>query len=80
MTDKAPQQMSFEESLQELEKIVQNLESGKAPLEESIAAYERGVALKTQCEKKLKEAQEKIEKITMTPDGQIGAVPFNVNE
>ncbi len=80
MTDKAPDQMSFEESLQELEKIVQNLESGKAPLEESISAYERGVALKTQCEKKLKEAQEKIEKITMTPDGQLGTVPFTVNE
>lgn len=80
MTDKAPDQMSFEESLQELEKIVQNLESGKAPLEESISAYERGVSLKTQCEKKLKEAQEKIEKITMTPDGQLGTVPFTVNE
>lgn len=80
MTDKSPDQMSFEESLQELEKIVQNLESGKAPLEESISAYERGIALKTQCEKKLKEAQEKIEKITMTPDGQLGTVPFTVNE
>jgi len=80
MSDKSPEQMSFEESLGELEKIVQSLESGKAPLEESITAYERGIALKNQCEKKLKEAQEKIEKITMTPDGQIAAEPFTVQK
>ena len=64
MSDKNPDQMSFEEALAELEKIVGALESGQAPLESSIQQYERGTALKKQCEKKLAEAQEKIEKIT----------------
>lgn len=79
MADKKPEEMSFEESLQELEKIVGALESGSAPLEDSITSYERGMALKKQCEKKLAEAQEKIEKITISPDGTPQAVPFETN-
>ncbi len=79
MADKKPEEMSFEESLQELEKIVGALESGSAPLEDSITSYERGMALKKQCEKKLAEAQEKIEKITISPDGTPQAVPFERN-
>ena len=63
--------MSFEDALSELELIVQNLETGKAPLEESINAYQRGMVLKQHCEKKLLEAQEKIEKITIGTDGLI---------
>lgn len=72
--------LSFEQAMSELETIVQNLESGKAPLEDSIKSYERGIALKQQCEKKLREAQEKIEKITITPDGQLATAPFTENE
>jgi exodeoxyribonuclease VII small subunit len=72
--------LSFEQALGELETIVQNLESGKAPLEDSIKSYERGIALKQQCEKKLREAQEKIEKITITPDGKLSTAPFTENE
>lgn len=68
--------LSFEQALSELETIVQNLESGNAPLEDSIKSYERGIKLKQQCEKKLKEAQEKIEKITVTPDGNLKTEPF----
>lgn len=79
MSDKKPEEMSFEEALQELEKIVGALESGSAPLEDSIKSYERGMVLKKQCEKKLAEAQEKIEKITITPDGTPQAVPFENN-
>lgn len=79
MSDKQPAAMSFEESLAELEKIVSALESGQAPLETSIQSYERGMALKKQCEQKLAEAQEKIEKITMSPDGTPSAVPFETN-
>ena len=71
-----PDNMSFEAALAELESIVGALESGKAPLEDSITSYERGIALKKQCEKKLAEAQEKIEKITISPDGTPNAVPF----
>lgn len=73
----APDSLNFEDALAELEKIVGALESGQAPLENSIQAYERGIALKKQCEKKLAEAQEKIEKITISPDGTPSAQPFN---
>ena len=73
----APECLSFEQALAELETIVSNLESGKAPLEDSIQAYERGIALKKHCEKKLGEAQEKIEKISIGPDGTPSAAPFN---
>lgn len=67
--------MSFEQALQELEKIVGQLEKGDVSLEDSIAAYERGVALKNHCESKLKDAQLKIEKITTDESGRaVGAV------
>lgn len=72
--------ISFEKALGELEEIVRSLESGKAPLEESIAAYERGIELKKHCEKKLSEARLKIEKITLSPDGTPKAEPFDIKE
>lgn len=66
--------MTFEQALQELEKIVGQLEKGDVSLEDSIAAYERGVALKNHCESKLKDAQLKIEKITTDESGRaVGA-------
>jgi exodeoxyribonuclease VII small subunit len=71
------EKLSFEQALAELETIVGNLESGKAPLAESIDAYERGIALKTLCEKKLAEARMKIEKITLSPDGTPKTEPFD---
>lgn len=61
--------MSFEQALAELETIVSKLESGKAPLAESIAIYERGDALKSHCESLLKTAEARIEKITLSRDG-----------
>ncbi len=76
MTQDVSSDLSFEQALAELETIVTSLESGKAPLEDSITAYERGIALKKQCEKKLSEAQEKIEKITIGQDGQPKAEAF----
>jgi len=66
--------MSFEDALNELEGIVGRLERGDAPLEESIAIYQRGAALKAHCEGKLKDAQMKVEKIVL--DGQ-GTAPFD---
>ena len=81
MNNPAPiDQMSFEEALQELDTIVSALESGKAPLEQSIESYERGMALKKHCESKLSAAQEKIEKITIQPNGEAKAEPFDLNE
>lgn len=69
--------MSFEAALAELETIVRDLESGKTSLEESIAAYERGVALKSHCESRLRDAQSKIEKIVVAADGSISTAPLD---
>jgi len=67
--------LSFEAAMAELETIVQKLESGRADLEDSIALYERGAALKKHCAAKLKAAQEKIEKIVVEDDGSVSATP-----
>lgn len=75
--DKTIEEMSFEESLGELEQIVRGLESGSAPLEKSIESYERGIALKKHCETKLKDAQAKIEKITVGADGSVTTQPLD---
>jgi exodeoxyribonuclease VII small subunit len=61
--------LSFEQALSELERIVGQLESGQAPLEESIDLYSRGAALKAHCEAKLKSAQLRVEKIVVGPGG-----------
>lgn len=58
--------MSFEAALKELEGIVQRLEQGEVDLEDSIALYERGQALKSHCEAKLKAAEGRLEKIIVT--------------
>ena len=62
--------MSFEDALRELEQVVGKLERGEVPLDDSIALYERGAALKKRCEAKLKEAEEKVAKLTLDGDGQ----------
>ena len=67
--------MSFEDALAELEQIVRNLETGKAKLDEAIAAYERGALLKRHCEAKLREAQSRVEKIVVSADGTVSAEP-----
>lgn len=72
--------ISFENALAELEKIVRQLESGSTDLNSSIESYERGMALKKHCEARLKEAQARIEKITVSSDGRVSAEPFRVSE
>jgi exodeoxyribonuclease VII small subunit len=62
--------LSFEKALAALEDIVARLEAGKVDLEESIKIYERGEALRKHCEAKLKEAEARIEKITLDPSGK----------
>lgn len=69
--------MSFEVALRELEQIVGKLESGQAPLAESIAIYERGEALKARCESLLKEAEMRIEKITLRSGQPVGTEPLD---
>jgi len=62
--------LSFEEAMRELEATVGKLETGEATLEESIALYERGAALRAHCEARLREAEERVEKITLAANGQ----------
>lgn len=69
MTDTPTDQMSFEQAMAELEKVLGQLERGDVALDESIALYERGAALKARCETKLKEAEEKVAAITLDGDG-----------
>jgi exodeoxyribonuclease VII small subunit len=70
--------LSFEDALKRLEAIVQRLESGEASLDESITLYTEGDKLRAQCEARLKDAQARIEKISLGADGApLGTVPFD---
>lgn len=76
MTDTPVDEMSFETAMAELEQVLNQLERGDVALEDSIKLYERGAALKARCEKKLKEAEEKVAQITLDGDGNpIGTKP-----
>jgi exodeoxyribonuclease VII small subunit len=71
--------LSFERAIEELELIVKRLEEGRVPLEESIAIYERGEALKRRCEELLRQAEARVEKITTDASGQASGVePLDV--
>ncbi|MBW0156989.1 exodeoxyribonuclease VII small subunit [Sedimentimonas flavescens] len=68
--------MSFEEAMKALEQVVNQLERGEVPLDQSIALYERGAALKARCAELLKAAEERVEKITLGEGGKpAGTVP-----
>ena len=70
--------LPFEKALAELESIVGRLEKGDVPLEESIALYARGDALRAQCETLLKKAEAKIEKIALDAEGKAtGTLPLD---
>jgi len=69
MNDRPVAEMSFEDAMKELETVVNRLESGDVPLEDSIKLYERGAALKEHCQKKLAEAEEKVAQITFDGEG-----------
>ncbi len=70
--------MNFEQALRALEEIVHKLESGEAPLDESIALYERGNQLRALCQQRLDAAKARIEAITLGSDGTPGGTtPFD---
>lgn len=70
--------MSFEQALAALEGIVEDLERGEVPLDQSIRIYERGEALKAHCAKLLKAAEDKVEKIRLSRDGKpVGTEPLD---
>jgi exodeoxyribonuclease VII small subunit len=66
---------SFEASLEELEKVVKELEAGELPLERSLELFEKGVALSESCRKQLEEAETRVEMV-MKKEGKIQAEPF----
>jgi exodeoxyribonuclease VII small subunit len=72
--------MPFERAIEELETIVKRLEEGKVPLEESVAIYERGEVLKKRCEELLRQAEARVEKITLDASGKpTGSEPLDVD-
>ena len=72
--------LTFEKAIEELESIVKRLEEGKVPLEESVAMYERGEVLKRRCDELLRQAEARVEKITLNAAGKpTGSEPLDVN-
>ena len=72
--------LPFERAIEELETIVKQLEEGKVPLEKSVELYERGEVLKKRCEELLKQAEARVEKITLdTQSKPTGTEPLDVN-
>ncbi|MET0371182.1 MAG: exodeoxyribonuclease VII small subunit [Sphingobium sp.] len=75
-----PSQLSFEEALRALETIVRRLESGDVPLDESIALYAQGEALRTRCLDRLQAAEARIQKLGIDAGGAVtGATPFGAD-
>ena len=73
------EQLSFERAIDELESIVKRLEDGKVPLEESVAIYERGEALKRRCDDLLRQAEARVQKITLDTSGApTGTEPLDI--
>ncbi len=71
--------LSFEDALEQLEEIVRELEEGSGKLDESIKAFERGAHLKYHCEIKLKEAQNRVEKVVLNDGGEDGLEALNLD-
>ena len=76
MADTEVKDLSFEDALAELEKIVRSLESGQQKLEDAITAYERGSAHRQHCESKLAEAEARVAAIVQNADGSLSTRPL----
>ena len=68
---------SFESSLRELEQIVEQLEAGDLPLEQSLDLFEQGVRLSRECQRRLDEAEQKVEILLKGDDGTIRTVSYD---
>ncbi|MEX2518335.1 MAG: exodeoxyribonuclease VII small subunit [Paracoccaceae bacterium] len=81
MSEKKIADLNFEEAMAELERVVSQLEGGQAPLDQSIALYERGEALRKHCDGRLKDAELRVQKIIAGADGAAkDAAPFDAPE
>jgi exodeoxyribonuclease VII small subunit len=74
------QKKNFEQSLQELEAIVEEIESGDLPLETALKKFETGVKLSAACVEKLNEAEKKISLLLTNSDGEYVETPFTADE
>ncbi len=70
----------FEKSLEELEKLVRDLEQGELPLEQSLAAFERGVKLTRECQSALKSAEQRVEQLVQNSDGSLASRAFSADD
>ena len=70
-------EIAFENALERLETIVQNLENGDLSLEEALKVYEEGVRMADICSKRLTEAEKRVEVLMKTTGGKLKAVPFD---
>ena len=76
MTAKKPTPINFEQSLQELETLVEQMEKGELSLEDSLKHFERGIELTRSCQAALRLAEQKVEQL-LEKDGQIEIIPFD---
>lgn len=74
-----PAEPSFEKGLQELEKVVEQLEDGDLPLEQALERFERGVELSEACRKQLEAAESKVE-ILLKKNDKLTAKPFEAED
>lgn len=73
--------IKFEDALKRLEKIVEKLEAGDVPLDESLSLYEEGISLFKHCSSKLEEAKKKVEILNKKGSGgKLEPQPFNTEE
>lgn len=78
MSDEKIAELSFEQAMEELEKVVSQLENGQVPLDQSISLYERGELLRKHCDARLKDAELRVQKIIAgAKDGAKGVEPFD---
>lgn len=70
---------TFESALEELEQLVERLESGDLPLDEALSDFERGVKLTRECQQKLASAEQKV-KVLMEENGQVQELPFDAED
>jgi exodeoxyribonuclease VII small subunit len=75
-----PEEVTFEEALSRLEKIVSQLESGKTSLEDSLSLFEEGIGLSRRCHEKLKEVQKKVEILLESSKGDFISEPFHPSD
>lgn len=77
---KEKKEVSFENAMKKLETIVESLESGEISLETALKQYEEGVWMADLCQKRLTEAQKKVEVLLKTSPGKFKTVPFEEND